>query len=309
MNKNIAVLALASICFLACSKPSSFVEMVDVEGGVFLMGAHTSELDWATQDDLPAHMVRLSDYKISKYEITVGQFKTFVDETGYVTLAERRDTLVDKLYKSWIVDTTGGVSRQVQVDSVISWRNGMFGQRLTPDDYDLPVAMVTFDDCRAFCRWLSEKEGVEYDLPTEAQWEFAARGGNLSHDYFASGSNDVDKVAWYADNSGGELHPVGKKIANELGIHDMTGNVREWTLDHALGYRGFIYIDTLVNPLLQSRLVTYDNHVGRGSSSNLTVSRCRNSYRTAFQSAKHGAGLGFRIVQRTEPNRIYYPID
>lgn len=305
MNKNIAVIALSSFLFLSCSGNGSFVEMVDVEGGVFQMGAHTSELDWATVDELPAHPVRLSDYKISKYEITVGQFKTFVDETGYVTLAERRDTLNEKMYKSWIVDTTGGVSRQVQVDSVISWRNGMFGQRLTPNDFDLPVAMVTFDDCKAFCRWLSEKEGVEYDLPTEAEWEFAARGGNLSKDYFASGSNEVDKVAWYADNSNGELHPVGRKMGNELGIHDMSGNVREWTLDHPLSYRNFSYADTLVNPLLSFKSGEADAHVSRGSSSNLTISRCRISYRTSFQSAKHGAGLGFRIVQRTEPYNVY----
>ncbi len=279
--------------------------MVDVEGGTFLMGAHNSELDWATGDELPAHYVRLSNYRISKYEITVGQFKEFVDETGYVTLAERKDTLQDRVFKSWIVDTTGGVSRQVQVDSIISWRNGMFGQRLTPKDYDKPVAMVSFDDCKAFCRWLSDKEGVEYDLPTEAEWEFAARGGNLSKDYFASGSNDVDKVAWYADNSGGDLHPVGKKMANELGIHDMTGNVREWTLDHPYSYREFIGIDTMVNPVLQPRTGTSDAHVGRGSSSNLTVSRCRISYRTSFQAGRRGAGLGFRIVQRFEPCNPY----
>lgn len=309
MKKSFAAIALASTCLLSCSRGGSFVDMVDVEGGVFLMGAHTSELDWATADELPAHIVRLSDYKIGRYEITVGQFKAFVDETGYVTIAERKDTLTDRIYKSWIIDTTGGVSRQVQVDSVISWRNGMFGQRLTPKDYDLPVAMVAFDDCKAFCRWLSEKEGVEYDLPTEAEWEFAARGGNLSKDYFASGGNDVDKVAWYADNTNGELHPVGRKRPNELGIYDMTGNVREWTLDAPLSYRSFTQIDTMVNPVLAYQTKKVDTHVGRGSSSNLAVSRCRISYRTSFQSARHGAGLGFRIVQRTEQPTPYYSVD
>lgn len=95
----------------------------------------------------------------------------------------------------------------------------------------MPVESVSWYDCQEFIVKLNQITGENFSLPTEAQWEFAARGGNYSKGYKYSGSNNIDAVSWYLDNSNSETHPVGTKRANELGIYDMSGNVYEWCYD------------------------------------------------------------------------------
>lgn len=94
-----------------------------------------------------------------------------------------------------------------------------------------PVEQVSWDDCQEFIKRLNAMTGLTFRLPTEAEWEFAARGGNKSRGYMYAGSNDVESVAWKSYSSQTQTHPVGEKLPNELGLYDMSGNVQEWCND------------------------------------------------------------------------------
>ena len=96
---------------------------------------------------------------------------------------------------------------------------------------NLPVEEVSWSDCQDFIKKLNRLTGLSFRLPTEAEWEYAARGGNKSNGYKYSGSNTIGNVGWHYDNSSNKTHPVGTKSPNELGLYDMTGNVAEWTSD------------------------------------------------------------------------------
>ena len=100
------------------------------------------------------------------------------------------------------------------------------------DDLNRPVEWVSWDDCQDFISKLNELTGRHFRLPSEAEWEFAARGGNKTHGFPYAGSNNIDDVAWWIENCDSMTHPVGQKKPNELGLYDMSGNVSELCLDY-----------------------------------------------------------------------------
>ena len=111
------------------------------------------------------------------------------------------------------------------------WEAVMADNPSTMKGYNLPVESVNWHDCNKFIDNLNKITGAKFRLPTEAEWEFAARGGNKSKKYKYSGSDDINNVAWHDGNSKGKTHPVKTKQPNELGLYDMSGNVDEWCLD------------------------------------------------------------------------------
>ena len=153
----------------------------------------------------------------------------------------------------------------------------------------LPVEQVSWDDCQEFIRKLNALTGKQFRLPTEAEWEYAARGGNRSRGYKYSGSNDVGSVAWYADNSGDTTHPVGQKQANELGLYDMSGNVYEWCQD----WWGDYSSSPQTNPTGPS---SGSFRVFRGGSWNNYAGYCRVSRRHDDTPGLRGSGLGLRLA-------------
>ncbi len=154
---------------------------------------------------------------------------------------------------------------------------------------NLPVEKVSWDDCQEFINKLNRITGKTFRLPTEAEWEYAARGGKKSRGYQYSGSNNISDVAWYSDNSGNMTNDVGSKQANELGIYDMTGNVWEWCQDRYGRYDSF----SQVNPTGAN---SGSDRVYRGGSWSYTARYCRSSFRLRITSGYRRSFLGFRLV-------------
>ena len=154
---------------------------------------------------------------------------------------------------------------------------------------NLPVNYVRWKDCQRFISKLNSMTGRKFRLPTEAEWEYAARGGKKSRGYQYSGSSNISDVAWYDGNSGDKTHPVGTKQANELGIYDMTGNVLEWCQD----WYGSYYSSSQTNP---TGAISGSRHVNRGGSWAKNVRRSSPSCRYGAIYVDRDLDLGFRLA-------------
>ena len=158
---------------------------------------------------------------------------------------------------------------------------------------NLPVEQISWNDVQEFISKLNAQTGKQYRLPTEAEWEYAARGGKNSKGYKYSGNNTVNEVAWIDSNSGQSTHAVGTKLPNELGIYDMSGNVMEWCSDWLSQYT----INAKLNPIGAN---AGTHHVGRGGSFRSTERVVRVSARAGNKPDDRGMNLGFRLARSSE---------
>lgn len=154
---------------------------------------------------------------------------------------------------------------------------------------NLPVEQVTWNDCQTFITKLNSATGKRFRLPTEAEWEYAARGGNKSRGYKYSGSNNIEDVAWYTKNSNSTTHSVATKSPNELGIYDMSGNVYEWCQD----WYGSYSSSAQTNP---KGAASGSCRVGRGGDWNSNALFCRSSHRFNVTPSYKFHFLGIRLV-------------
>lgn len=237
------------------------MKMIYVEGGTFMMG---NESIGAPNSERPLHKVTLDSFYIAEFEVTQGDWRKIAGNPK--TKIQRTVKLLNKLLVS-------GLNEKIAIG----------------DDY--PMFFIDYDEAMEFCKRLSEKSGRKYRLPTEAEWEFAARGGNNSKGYIYSGSNNVDEVAWYKDNKGTtQYHLVGQKRANELGLHDMSGNVSEWCLDH--------YDENFYKRSPENNPINYGimEKVIRGGHSLGYSNQSRVTFRDYSFSMNSSSDIGFRVV-------------
>lgn len=238
--------------FTETIKGMSF-DMVYVEGGTFQMGATSEQGRDYYSDEIPVHSVTLSDYYIGKFEVTQGLWEKVMG----TTIHEQR--------------IKAGYSSTYGVGS------------------DYPMYYVNWEEAQEFCKKLSQLTGKTYVLPTEAQWEYAARGGVKSRGYKYSGSNTIGNVAWYIYNSSSSTHPVATKQPNELGLYDMSGNVWEWCSD----WYGYYSSESQSNPTGPS---TGSHRVLRGGSWRSHAGGCRVSNRPYDLPSSRYNCPGFRVV-------------
>ena len=244
----------------------SYDEMVKVEGGTFTMGATAEQGSDYDSDELPTHQVTLSDYYIGKYEVTQQLWEYVMSYSG---------TCAD------------GSSMSAYASDV--WLGSDPSSSYGVGDY-YPAYYVSYDDIvDIFLPRLNKITGKTFRLPTEAEWEFAARGGKQSKGYKYSGSDNIGDVAWYTNNSDDESYQVGTKQPNELGIYDMSGNVFEWCSD----WYGSYSSSAQTNP---TGPFSGSYRVLRGGSWSSDAGSCRVSNRNDSYPSSRINGGGFRVV-------------
>ena len=246
----------------------------------FKMGSERGD-----SDEKPVHDVTLSPFEIGKYEVTVREFKRFVDASGYETEAEKEDGCYGWTGKNW------------DKRKEFTWRNLGFEQQ---DDH--PVACVSWNDAQVYIEWLNEKLNMDYRLPTEAEWEYAARGGTqteywwgdeASHEYANYGTDDCCNPLAEGKDKWEFTGPVGSFPANLFGLYDTAGNVWEWVED----WYGNYPEEAQTNPIGPGQ---GSNRVFRGGAWNSTPRFVRSANRDRRDPGYRVIILGFRLA-RTIP--------
>ncbi len=223
MNKRLFVFIVPFL--MACQTKVKLpeIEMVTIKGGEFVFNCQYNDTSKCKSDLIKAYIKHMDDFQISKYEVTVAQFKAFIDATGYRTTAEKRG------YSYYWKKIEGTDSKVSEKGKGLNWRYDENNELRKDSDYNKPVIHVSWIDCNKFCKWISKRTGLKYKVPSFEQWEYAARGGQLTKNFLYSGSDIKNEIAWNYYNSDMQIHDVGQLSPNEVGIYDMNGNVWEWT--------------------------------------------------------------------------------
>ncbi len=258
---------------IAAQTPQTFTvngvsfTMVGVEGGTFTMGATPEQGCDAYDWEKPTHQVTLSSFSIGQTEVTQALWQAVMGSNP-----------------SWF-----NVYGNSSVGSNHSENYGTNLQR--------PVEWVNWNDCQDFITLLNQMTGQNFRLPTEAEWEYAARGGQLSKNNKYSGGYNIDAVAWYYDNSCASgstspdygTHAVGTKAPNELGLYDMSGNVYEWVQD----WYGSYSTEAQTNPIGPA---SGYHRVMRGGGWLYPASECRVSLRNYHDPSRSYRTIGLRLA-------------
>ena len=270
-------------------------EMVAIPGGTFTMGSPANE-PGRSADEGPAHPVRIAPFWMARTEATWDEYDTFAFAQGIPRAATAATTTAPS--------GADAVTRPTPPYGDESFSFGKGRQ---------PAINVQFHAAMEYCRWLSLETGKIYRLATEAEWEYAARAGTTGAYSFGDAAK-IDAHAWHAGNSGARPHPVGQKAPNPWGLHDMHGNVAEWTLDHYDPQQYARVPPNALGPVLLPTDRRYP-YVARGGSWDDPPARLRSAARRASndewnrrdpQSPQSiwwhtdAAFVGFRVVRAVE---------
>ncbi|WP_298868785.1 bifunctional serine/threonine-protein kinase/formylglycine-generating enzyme family protein, partial [uncultured Gimesia sp.] len=197
---------------LGAEEEPAFLEMMLIPPGEFLMG--DSSQPQRAYDAAP-HLVKISKpFYLGATEITTQQFRRFVNETKYETDAERNGGY-------------GVENGNWRRSTLYSWK--YVGELALEDQ--TPALSISWNDAVAFCKWLSDRTGNHYRLPTEAEWEYACRAGSQTAWFFGTDEGELEKYAWFSNNSGNRIYPAKLKLPNPYGLYDIYGNEWEWCQD------------------------------------------------------------------------------
>ena len=238
-------------------------KMLFVKGGTFWMGAHDRKvrmgIKWVIDNSIPNYNEDAKNNESPVHKVTLSDF--YIGET-VVTQG------------LWKAVTNSNPSHSL--------------------GDDLPVETVSWKDCHSFIDRLNGLTGMHFRLPTEAEWEFAAKGGNETRKCWYAGDDNIEAVAWYKDNSEGKTHPVKEKKCNEIGLFDMSGNVWEWCEDYYTDYEKYDQTNPIANDGDYKYNVRIRDHVIRGGGFNAKQKECRLTSRSDNGSQNYD--IGFRLV-------------